>query len=65
MTITNKGDYLYSVGFETATLVAQAVQSDGTLTYVGGYTVGQISEGGEANSVIAYPPPVCASVAAQ
>jgi len=65
MTITDQGDYLYSVAFETATVVAEAVQSDGTLTFVGGYTDGQISGGGEPNSVIAYPPPVCANAAAQ
>ncbi len=65
MTITDKGDYLYSVAFQTADVVAQAVQSDGTLTYVGGYNDGQISGGGEANSVIAFPPPLCPSVAAR
>jgi 6-phosphogluconolactonase (cycloisomerase 2 family) len=64
MTITDTGDYVYSVAFQTADVAAQAVQSDGTLTFVGGYTDGQISGGGEPNSIIAFPPPLCASVAA-
>lgn len=65
MTITDRGDYLYSVAFQSADVVAEAVQSNGTLTFVGSYVDGQISGGGEPNSVIAYPPPACPSVAAQ
>jgi 6-phosphogluconolactonase (cycloisomerase 2 family) len=64
MTITDRGDYLYAVAFQTATVVAEAVHPDGRLTNVGSYEDGQLSGGGYPNSVIAYPPSVCATVAA-
>jgi 6-phosphogluconolactonase len=63
--ITNRGDFLYSVGFADGSLNAEAIRTDGTLTDLGGFSGGQISANGEPNSVIAYPPPACPSTVAQ
>jgi 6-phosphogluconolactonase len=65
--ITNKGDFLYSIGFADGSIDARSVGTNGVLTAVPGtpFTDGQISQGGEINSVIAYPTPVCAVTAAQ
>ncbi len=62
--ITAKGDFLYSVSFADGTLDGHAIHADGTLTAVPGtpFGPGQISTGGEANSVITFPSPVCPAV---
>lgn len=63
--ITNRGDFLYSVGFADGSVNAEAIQPNGALTDLGASSGGQISPNGEPNSVIAFPPPACPTVAAQ
>jgi 6-phosphogluconolactonase (cycloisomerase 2 family) len=66
-TITDKGDFLYSVGFSSGTIDGRSIGANGVLTAVPGtpFGPGSFSSGGEANSVIAYPPPACPSVSAE
>jgi 6-phosphogluconolactonase len=63
--ITNRGDFLYSVGFADASINAEAIQPDGALIDLGGFSGGEISPNGEANSVISFPPPACPAASAQ
>ncbi len=65
-TITAKGDFLYSVDFASGNVVGQVVHPDGTLTAIPGspFGPGASSTGGEVNSVITFPPPVCPAIAA-
>lgn len=60
-TITDRGDVLYVVDFSSANVGAEAIAPNGTLTNLGSFNGGQISPGGEPNSVIAYPAPRCPS----
>lgn len=62
-TITERGDLLYVVDFTSGSVDAAAIAPNGTLTSLGAFSGGQISPGGEANSVIAYPPESCSGAA--
>jgi 6-phosphogluconolactonase (cycloisomerase 2 family) len=63
--ITAKGDFLYSIDFASGNVVGNAIHPDGTLTAIPGspFGPGANSLGGEVNSVITFPPPVCPTVA--
>lgn len=61
-TVTARGDFLYSVDFASGVVLAQAINANGSLIAVPGSPFGpgnQNSPGGEVNSVITDPPPVC------
>jgi hypothetical protein len=61
--VTNRGDFLYSVGFSDASVVAEAIHPDGTLSSVGSFSGGVISFNGEANSIMTYPALTCPATA--
>lgn len=58
--VTRTGNFLYAVDFVDAAVIGEHINADGSLTAAPGpFNTGAISNVGEMNTVITFPPPAC------